>query len=220
MLHAYQRGKEVWFLRQRLSQENRLPLEDIITSTIFGPLDLIEPQDAWYALAIAFGLPDANWRPSFCEFSFWPRSGIEPDLYVQFRDADGLKKALLVEVKWNSGFGTDQARLQWNAFAEGRKDTTLYHVLLARDALEMADHIRAASPSGRWKASLVQVTWQQMSERLRFSRRSPKDPVGKWCALTCAFLEIMGEKPFEGFGPDFNQPFVETCDGSLFWNGS
>jgi hypothetical protein len=126
VLHAVVRRKASTFLR---SKGTRTPLEDIITSTVFGPLQFFAPADALEALTVAFDLPRPQWTPAACWFGFWPRGvddSIEPDLSVRFEGGHGERVTLLVEVKWNAPFGEAQALRQWREFGFGMRQFQIY----------------------------------------------------------------------------------------------
>ena len=96
MLHATNSQKAK--LRSFVSDGTRTPFEDIVTSTVFGPLEFLNSKDRKYfideiARKFVFSLPSA-YEP---RFAFWKKRNssafrvrsVEPDLVVEI-NKDGL----------------------------------------------------------------------------------------------------------------------------------
>lgn len=92
MLHALLQGK---LDASRTEPERR---EDVLTSTVFGTLVLVE---AWEPLARWLGVPGSTpVDPRRCDCWFWPRlaAGVEPDVLLRLDQI-----LVVVEAKYRSG---------------------------------------------------------------------------------------------------------------------
>lgn len=222
MLHAFSGNKSRayrYYVGHREGLGHRVSSEDEITSIIFGPLDFLPASNNWFfwrtaltsheTVAASGPLPGDFFDPSFtpisCEMKFWMRrDNVEPDLVVDFLDAGGAARSILLEVKWDAGLsGDDQLLNQWTVFQAGRHATSL-HVLLAKqtDNLEL----RAAPWSvdetdGRKSNRLRLLRWHGLHRDLHhvWSDALAPDPIRRWAALAAEFLSRVGIRPFVGF---------------------
>lgn len=222
VLHAVTHRKASAFLTKG---QGRRPIEDIVTSSIFGPLELLPPQDIFSALFLALGLPTLPWTPAFCEFNFWPRKSVEPDLMVSFKGAAGDRLTLLVEVKWNSRLGTDQGLRQWREFG----DPFTWHVFVVREQLAVDDHLEEAGMKALsegetpawladWRSRQVVASWRQVGERLRQARSGDLPPgLARWAAIVPEFLSRLGERNFGGFASVVAGRALGEIPEHLFW---
>jgi len=80
-------------------------LEDLLTSYVFGYLELADRQVLRQYLGDVLGIEISRAEAEAAEFTFWPiyTDGTEPDLVIEAGDW-----YLLVEAKLHSGFGQDR----------------------------------------------------------------------------------------------------------------
>ena len=214
MLHAVAQRKARSFLIRSAGTRGTIPLEDIITSSVFGPLAVLEPHRVWTALHIAFEMHPPDWKPARSDVVFWPRSsdGVEPDMMVNFGDLQENRLRFLIEIKWNSGFGHEQASRQWDAFGGPH----VRHIFIARDALSIRKHWTDDPVTPEWRASRVAVTWSDMKDRLRREAVRQDQQLARWAMLVDNFLEALGEGTFTGF--DFPTGGLAAAEEVSFWS--
>lgn len=179
MLHAVNHGKAT--PADVTEKGKRTPLEDLITSAVFGPL--IYSGDAsriffnrmmdkaGFKHDVGFFRGDEDIR-----VIFWPklpRTGVErryvePDVIV-VGNVEACPKVLIIEIKWNAHLGPNQLNDQWEAChqcgaslgLEDVKNTDFKHLLLVRnrhhDDLRQLD----AHPD---KGNARLLTWHDISE--------------------------------------------------------
>lgn len=221
MLHAFTRNKSrayKKYLGEKDPSEPRVCSEDEITSIVFGPLDFLSPADHWsfwkallqgHASMHASGRmpPDfmEGFAPVECLLDFWPRKNrIEPDIVIEFTDAVGESRSLVVELKWNAGVsGDDQLQKQWLDYQEGLHAQSL-HVFIAKQMSELPSDRNAWSVSGAnsmCSSRLRSVRWHDLRHEIAKLAASPTVSAGliRWCKLTDAFLSLVGIRAFAGF---------------------
>lgn len=138
--------------------------EDEITSTVFGPLDYFPVNEQWEFFRFLFQtcnlksdiLPSGD--PEHCEFKFWDRRQIEPDLVVRFEFPDQKKLIVLIEVKWESDLsGSDQLRKQWYEYLGEEEHKNAIHIFLDKTG-SVGDHgpKRVEKP---WSQKFCAIRW-------------------------------------------------------------
>lgn len=138
MLHAVNNRKAR--LNAFRSAGVRVPLEDVVTSTVFGPLEFMAPDDrerAVMCIAEALSLP---WpiKTGELEMRFWPRLQLvdselrvrysEPDLII----ADVSGSLAMFEVKWGAQLSEHELAAQWAALTPSERRRSV-HVLLVQE---------------------------------------------------------------------------------------
>jgi len=135
----------------------RVPLEDVVSSTVFGPLLFIDQAEAEAALSLmlaSLGVPSPVWSGP-AHLAMWPKrkttealrsSYVEPD--VEFADAVG--NSLIVEVKWGAPLSESELAAQWLSLGvdERRRsrhillvlETKPYQSAIERDRATIARH--------------------------------------------------------------------------------
>lgn len=221
MLHAFARNKSkayTRFLRVRDESEPRVSSEDEITSLVFGPLDFLSAADNWalwkYLLQshasrdMSGPLPSdffADFLPATCNAAFWPRKdNIEPDLVIEFSDARGLARTLLVELKWDAPeSGEDQLEKQWLRYQRGRHATSLHVFIAKRIEQRPPAALRpwSCQADGMDANRLRMLRWHELKHEIVQVAALPGTsvPLRRWCLLASAFLKQLGIRPFIGF---------------------
>ncbi len=128
----------------------RVPLEDVVTSTVFGPLEFMGQACRTDAIAL---LGQALSLPTTCangeiRAHFWPRFGLadealrtryaEPDLV--FSDDHG--PLIVFEVKWGAPLGRNELAAQWASLPPNSRRRAV-HVLLVQEPRLYRDDIEA-----------------------------------------------------------------------------
>jgi len=218
MLLSYRR-------KRTYSRVNDVPLEDGITSSVFGPLRVMKGNDSWQLLSEALwgqspenrpvGWPDcdapAGARPVF---SFWPRkklfeSSVEPDLLVDV-GSDREKFRLIIEVKWESDeSGKDQLLRQWLACTQEDRqpEENSFHVYLIKNARSSGSYAEPASDDScedarGWKGRLRILYWQDVYRNvwnMECRYKPQRDWRGDWAGDVRRFLDALGVQCFQGF---------------------
>ncbi|MBB6122936.1 hypothetical protein FHS92_000643 [Sphingobium subterraneum] len=147
MLHAVSARKAR--LHHFRNAGTRVPLEDVVTSTVFGPLLFLAETDrdrVLRALLVGLGFTDKRWS-GLLTLSFWikrptdprirPRS-IEPDLIIS--DERGI--VLLTEIKWGAPLDDGELAGQWACLDE-RERARARHLLIVRDKRPYHGQIRS-----------------------------------------------------------------------------
>ena len=192
-------------------QDTRSPVEDTITSTIFGLLNYVPPGDAWLAVARLLEIQNPPWGPAVPDevvVEFWPKMPssyraryVEPDVRISAKQARKSVGEILIEVKWEAELGSDQLIAQWFSLAEAARERTV-HVALTLDAAgarHAADQQleKAGSERGRWESHLVVVAWHDFCRNL--DGLSGIGALGRWRRDVQSFLLQLGVAPFVGF---------------------
>lgn len=204
MLHAMAQRK-AHFLFTHRSETQRMPREDIMTSTIFGPLLLLPQRDRKFVLQRLFRLPEDRLSGDI-DLAFWPswrsRDGrIEPDLIVRLdcSGKEGCGAHVLVEVKWDSPFSVDQLKKQIQAAPADFGDcvgvvTLTKYRGTGRDELTSLRGAAGAIPSRALSWRDVQAT------AIRLGRESRSDGIWTWAQLASSCLGSLNLQGFQGFG--------------------
>lgn len=196
-------------LRQLFGSSSRCPFEDVITSTVFGPLDFLPAQDAWMvvrALARKIGVPDdfLTNEVDHVSIRFWWRlpsayreRSIEPDLVIDALGNGTLVFRLIVEVKWGAALETDQLVAAWDAFPLQERLRS-YQLLLVlnpgsyerwvEDELKGRDENDTRKDG--WDQRLKICSWRELSDAVRALTAAPVSPgVQRWADLTVGLLQ-------------------------------
>ena len=178
-----------------------LQQEDVITSTVFGPLRYMPSADAWNIVKKILLDEEAGdihgLVPTGHHLEFWPslpsqsRSHVEPDLLFEFSFENGTRRVIVLEVKWNSDLMENQLTDQSKSIedlARKNKPVLYEHVFLARTlatkkAQEQIDETKCRH-----------LTWQKFEEECRCLAVS-----NTWPSDAENFLRSIGEVPFESF---------------------
>lgn len=199
MLHAVNRKKARLHAFRGAGQ--RVPLEDVVTSTVFGPLEYIDQAEATTAIShmlIELGIDPPVWDGP-THLSLWPKKKtdarfrsnyVEPD--AEIVDASGT--ALVIEVKWDAGLGPSELASQWlalNPDARRRsrhlfiaRETGRYRPWIEQDRLHINDNCESEWP-------LHVVTWRRMADAFRVigADISLNPGTRRWALGVVAFLK-------------------------------
>jgi hypothetical protein len=118
----------------------RVPFEDVVTSTVFGPIEFMEAHgraSAIGALLAALRIPPIEWSGA-PQLRFWAKlqsgdtrlrsKSSEPDLMIV--DASGPR--LVIEVKWDAPLDAHELAAQWSSLPPTSRSKAL-HLLLVRE---------------------------------------------------------------------------------------
>lgn len=221
MLHAFCHGKSRLFKRylgHRDEGETRVCEEDEITALIMGPLDYLPAQaiGAFWSAVVEQGgqyptLPFPAGPVDRARMHFWPRRGVEPDLFVELHWPSGERRLLLVEFKWNARLsGDDQLHRQWQEFLSPCERDEAYHLFIAP---ELSAGLNALSEQDIWNGRLLLRSWTSILSVLRNLTGPEAVLLQRWSIQVCRFLEQLGIKRFQGFTqlsapPPINSPTV------------
>lgn len=188
---------------------DRMPIEDEITSCIFGPLRFMTPDMAWRSLLALFGRPEQlqGINPTQVDVKLWPRrntadgGSVEPDVYIVAKCGKDKVATIIVEVKAMKRSSIDrddlrdQLRKQWESSDFCRTAYSL-HVFLGPDLLgEVESVIR------KIHRHLHIISWHGLAMSLKKSRM--KDEVSDvWRKDMLDFLAALDVIDFDGFKID------------------
>lgn len=176
MLHAVNRKKAR--LDAFRGPGQKVPLEDMVTSTIFGPLLFIDQEEAAAAVSLVLSALEIA-RPAWvgpAHLSLWPKrrtlehlrsSHVEPDAEI----VDVAGNALIIEVKWGARLSHNELASQWLALTAEARATSRhllivlephahYHAEIARDRGEIGKYCDLPWP-------VRMVTWRRMADAFR-----------------------------------------------------
>lgn len=205
MLHAVIKKKCHYLLKE---QNNiRIPREDIITSTIFGPLRYFEDQDIYYFIRSIAGiennLDDNNKLQVEANIDFWPskkdtfnnkRRSCEPDIVFNFV-VNGKKEIYIFELKWGAySFSEDQIEREWQFFKSTKEDATSYLIYLA-NYVDTFNAIKA-SKNKNWKS----LTWLNFLHKIKEIKHQSHNPKLKhYLDDLISFLGCLDFREFDSF---------------------
>lgn len=155
----------------------RVPLEDVVTSTVFGPLQFIDQTEVTAAidrLLLTLGIARPIWvGPTHLEL--WPRrkapsnlrsNYVEPDAEI----VDSSGNSLMIEVKWGAPLGLNELAAQWLSLPPEARSTSR-HLLLV---LETAPYAAAVATDRKLVATacdlgwpLIPINWRRMADAFR-----------------------------------------------------
>jgi hypothetical protein len=179
----------------------RVPIEDIVTSAVFGPLDFFAPQERMAVLQRLLKQLNIS-CPGWMEVPkllLWPqhanvprdlrRSYVEPDLVI----SDQAGSALIVEVKWGAPLGARELASQWLSLSHASRRTSV-HLLLVLEPNQYGLSVKSdvtlvASRSGT-KWPLFVISWRQAADAFRAIGADPDLGPGtrRWADGVHAFL--------------------------------
>lgn len=188
----------------------RMPIEDEITSCIFGPLRFMTPDMAWRSLLALFGRPEQlqEVSPIQVDVKFWPRwnttdgGSVEPDVYVVAQCGEVKVATIIVEVKAVKRSSIDrddlhdQLRKQWESPDFCRTAHSL-HVFLGPDLLDEVE-----STIRKRHRHLHIISWHRLAKSLKKSRMKDGVP-DVWRKDMLDFLTALDVIDFYGFKTDF-----------------
>jgi hypothetical protein len=210
MLHAVEKKRATAFLARVESMEPmRHPLEDMITSTVFGPLELMPENDAGRGLARILGIG----LRSIDSIKFWPRrnlngESIEPDLVVDCQTDTSQSLELRIEVKWNSPFDPDQIEKQ--SRLSPPPNHQVRSIAVVRDLSSARAEWKKSKHSSSCK--LLIRSWREIADNAKADTTAPRW-LRRWIDLVRTFLREQHEIPFSGFAS--LQEFLPECSASM-----
>lgn len=175
MLHAVNRRKAR--LEVFRGPGRRIPLEDVVTSTVFGPLLFLDPAEAERAVSLilrTLGIQPPAWVGP-AHLSLWPKrptvealrsNYIEPDAEI----ADASGNTLMIEVKWGRDLSLHELAAQWLSLSPAVRERSR-HVLLVLEraryeaSITADGGIIARACSLPWPIHLV--TWRRLADAFR-----------------------------------------------------
>jgi hypothetical protein len=178
----------------------RVPLEDVVTSTVFGPIEFMSPEDARRAIdliceALALPLPMSvgPLRPVF-----WPRMPpIDDALRVRYSEpdlvfADDVGLVMVIEIKWGAPLSKNELAAQWSALSHVDRGRAT-HVLLVQEpgpysqAVEMDRDLVDVRGTGPW--NLAVRTWRSLAAmRVLAHTLDTSEAVQRWASAVALFL--------------------------------
>lgn len=204
MLTAVERGKADWLFRKEAFDMGNLkhrPQEDMVTSAIFGTLDILPNKYKNQALILLTGenffkLLDVKQNEEI-KVSLWKKyygtighRYVEPDVIIS---ADN--RALIVEVKWHAPLRRAQLELQCQAVKE---KSDLRGLLLLGSTGGETD-MNGLPTQAKCRS------WQDVTRALlEYERNLPDGTLGRWCHSLSGFLQATSKgRIFSGFNPHF-----------------
>ncbi|WP_141688303.1 hypothetical protein [Bradyrhizobium paxllaeri] len=199
------------------ASEGRRVIEDVITSTLFGPLKFMSPGHSGQILSW-LTRQQCNVEAEVWSIQLWPRLSvdeasaneytIEPDLII-----DGClgKKPFrwIIEVKWDAVLHRQQVQDQVRICT--KYQANWIHVSLVKSA-DLAAFEFPGTTIIQWNQAL-----RVLQDVLRSGAAEGASLI--WCKDVIAFLEKLGVGTFEGFGQLNLEPVtVEAFDLSI-WRG-
>ncbi len=178
----------------------RVPLEDVISSTIFGPLLFIDQAEAEAALSLmmlTLGIPPPDWVGP-ASLSMWPRrktaealrsSYVEPDAEI----VDAAGTSLIIEVKWGARLSESELAAQWLSLSPDARARSR-HLLIALETNSYRGAIEQDLKSIRRECALPWpihcVSWRRMADAFREIGRDMRLNAGtrRWAQGVHGFL--------------------------------
>lgn len=212
--------------------------EDVITSTVFGPLQYMTAECCWSIVRNVLlggrsehpeGFELNGFKPDSHELEFWPLgmavgTRVEPDLVIKFDDNMGERSlVVLLEVKWGSELDDQQLLKQKRAMATRlasslpMKEVEIAQVLLARNV--NTEEARAQVEATCSHA----VTWNQLARWAHANATKGNGAKANaaaklWAKQVSKLLDQLGVVAFTGFSlPDH---VIDDADRThaLEWN--
>lgn len=244
MLHAIAKHKttiHTRYLGNRDTDERRVPSEDEIISTVFGPLAFLSPSDnylLWQHILTELGqstfLPSA--QPVSSSIEFWPKKQhaitgqyIEPDVLIRMNWDDNQTRIFLIEFKWGARLsGDDQLHKQWLYFLEDEERKLALHIFIApsiTQALLAPRNIEAGGDVWRLNSplidsALIPISWFSMRSIIA-RLNNTGTAINHWGRLVDVFLEKIGIIKFSGFDMiNHETSLPESLPETIFWQSS
>lgn len=197
------RVKDLFHSDSSNSDARQILQEDVITSSVFGPLQYMDAASAWQAIERTFfrgDKPHENgaFQPVHHRLVFWPslalkgRTRVEPDLIFEFSDAQNCCRIILLEVKWGADLSEEQLQAQRSATEKAYPGAAICQVLLAKEVSPGAQEQARAT-------SCEVVKWHQLAGA---SNQKCAEITGIWIGQVEAFLARLGIVPFSGIKVD------------------
>ena len=235
MLQGFEKGKLTRLLTEA---EGHFPREDLLTAAVLGTSAYVEPALAAKMLRAVFGnefeIPD---HPNEITVDFWGRmlknenpGWIEPDAVINI--ASDVPLRFIVEAKWQSGFGPQQALKQWQHL-KGEDGVQTWHVFPVQNkpaAMAQLEDDEAAAKEEMgndgyliWKQSRRCISWFDISMRLmneisRPARVREDVRLHLWATGVLCVLQQIGEKAFEGF-EHIRRYNIDPVEIPVCWKG-
>lgn len=226
MLHAITQKKtsiHLRYLGHREDGERRITAEDEITALLLGPLAFMPYADIATFWKAIIGQPMCwSWWPQgdveMATMSFWERRKtpttrpIEADLLVDLRWPDGVRRTLLVELKWRSKLsGEDQLHEQWKWYLRDDERPAL-HLFIAP---QVSEALQAQARNDIWGDYLLPLSWQQVLSKL--SHQNDGSPgLKRLITQMVDTLKLLQIRPFMGFST-LASPAQHPVTGPIFW---
>lgn len=208
MLHALDHRKAK--LSSFRGQAVRLPIEDVITSTVFGPLEFMSQSDRSDALKGLLKFAGCTVRchwPSL-QIGFWPKMKpetpglrsvyIEPDAILF--DKSGI--VLLIEVKWGAPLSQHELAAQWDALTEVSRSRA-GHLLIVREKSSYQNSIDADRATIREAKKLpwspVVLSWNEIARAFDAISATDNDGVRNWAVRVARILRREDQNVMEGW---------------------
>lgn len=209
MLHAINRKKARMDAFRGPGQ--RVPLEDVVTSTLLGPLLFIDQNEAAAAaerILTSLTITPPAWSgPS--HLSLWPKRNTADDLRRNYIEPDGeitdvVGNSLIIEVKWGAPLSPFELAAQWLSLSPEQR-TTSRHLLIA---LEIGPYRADIDRDRRLIASRCDipwafhaVTWRRMADAFRAIARDVDLNSGtrRWAQAAHGFLRREDPRSLAGW---------------------
>lgn len=182
---------------------DQMPIEDEITSCIFGPLRFMTSDMAWRYLRVLLGDPDQlqGIEPTRVDVELWPKwrtadgGRVEPDVYIVARIEEDKVATIIVEVKRmkrSPSIDRDalfrQLSMQWKSPNFCLTNHSL-HVFLGHDLLD-----EDKSAIQELHEHMHIISWRKLAKSLENF-----DVPDIWYGDMLAFLKSIGVRHFNGF---------------------
>ncbi len=198
MLHALN-GRKARFAAFR-GAGLRLPLEDVVTSSIFGPLDFMREDDRAEALTkllseLGLSVPPLS---GSIRLLFWPKLPVgdvslrsrytEPDLVL----ADGRGPRVILEVKWGAPLGEHELAAQWSSVPALMRADALHLMIVRQPSEYQADIASDKALLGRsgcapWRFEMR--SWREVARAAKLVASSKVAPATQaWCGAVANLL--------------------------------
>lgn len=175
MLHAINRKKAR--LDAFRGAGMRVPLEDVVTSTVFGPLQFMDQAEVGAAidrLLATLNIPRPMWVGP-AQLSLWPRRKPPPELRTNYVEPDAeivdtAGNTLMIEVKWRAPLSLNELAAQWLSLPPEARPASR-HVLLVLETQPYAAAIAkdrkliAAACDLEWP--VIPISWRRMADAFR-----------------------------------------------------
>lgn len=241
MLKAVAQGKAHWLFDRETAHGTdikRRPQEDLVTSAVFGSLDLLDESAKRKALKLLLG--HEAWQEfnppesSQVKIELWPQGmrvdgkRVEPDVVLHAGD-----QIIIVEVKWYAPLSPDQLDKEIRAVRSFYPGKNVLAILLLGDATLPFDFIPDRIFSNA-------RTWRDVARDVERAIARPTDSPGQWADMITGFLRKtefgriflgfdnlhcspVGSVPycFKGGGdpPWFIRQMISVQDGHYKWKG-
>lgn len=220
MLEAVIRNQ---FRLNALRTGTHFPMEDLLTSTVLGPLRYWTANELYILANELLAIPPAECQPNFMELgddpvcleaslALWPQYKavqtderyVEPDAVLEIRQS-ARRLALVIEAKWDSALTAAQITRQATAIGSGAPiagSLQVIHLILVRKgnkARVISD--LADEPDDSFRQSVVHYTVLDWNQLIGSIRR-----VG----------QISGSVGIQGFGEDLQKFLSKLGDADFF----